>query len=191
MYFQYFFNNLANIYIYPILFKFSYISIYLYNYVISKCNKSKSKYILKNIYLYKNKSFIKYNITDIYNKPTDFNYIKIDYTYKNKPFQMLINSSKIGAIYDYFPPYNDFTKLNSTYNLNKILSANLKYENKSIDITNQLNELAGPMNNFYNDILDNEQICTANQIFPNSTEIEIIDDFANNFTIKANQKIKI
>lgn len=180
MYFQYFFNNLYNIYLYPILFNISYYSVYLFVWVKSLIPAKNSKYILQNIYLCKNiNEYITYDINNFYEKPSNFNFIKIEYTYNNKPFKMLINSCKIGSIYNYYPPYKQNNNLNLTSKLQKILSANLITDNNLIDITKELNEYAGPMNNFYTDILDENEICPANYAFHNLTKIEIIDDLGN------------
>ena len=79
--------------------------------------------------------------------------------------------------------------LNLTSKLQKILSANLITDNKSIDITKELNEYAGPMNNFYTDILEDNEICPVKYAFSNVNKIDIIDDCAN--TIELNDELKL
>ena len=190
MYFQYFFNNLHKIYIYPVLFNISYYSVHLFVWVKSLIPSKKPQYILQNIYLCKNvNEYIIYDINNFYEKPSNFNFIKIEYTYNNKPFKMLINSCKIGSIYNYYPPYKQNNNLNLTSKLQKILSANLITDNKSIDITKELNEYAGPMNNFYTDILEDNEICPVKYAFSNVNKIDIIDDCAN--SIELNDKLKL
>lgn len=190
MYFQYFFNNLYKIYLYPIVFNISYYSVHLFVWLKSFIPYKPPKYILKNIYLYKNENeYISYDINNFYEKPSNFNFIKIDYTYNNKPYKMLINSCKIGSIYNYYPPYEHSKILQSNSKLQKILSANLITDNKSTDITNKLNEYAGPMNNFYTDIFNDSEICPIKYAFNNSSKIDIIDDSAN--SISMNDKLKL
>ena len=190
MHFQYFLNNLYTNYLNPILFNISYYSIYLYTYVISFMPQSHPIYRLQNINLYKNENeYISYDINQFYEKPSNFNFIKIDYTYNDKPYKMLINSCKIGSIYNYYPPYIESKTLESSSKIQKILSANLITDNKSIDVTSQINEYAGPMNNFYTDLLNDTEICPINYAFNNSNKIDIIDEFAN--SVSMNDKLKL
>lgn len=113
--------------------------------------------------------------------------LELNYTYDHKHYTIWFEKSFNNVIS--FPIYEE-TKLNSIISLPRILSAVLqKTQGESgIDITKEINEVAGPMGNFYDDI---EEISVLKKwVFPNDTNfvLTVIDNNANIHTFDKTHK---
>ena len=141
--------------------KFSYCIIYIYTYITSCFNHDTNDYKLINIKLFNESinepellTLTKFKIKNnkyIF-KDIDLQYklILIKYSLNKIPFQLVIKSNNLDDINKYYPPY-DVTELSEIdLNIKPILVGTLKNkDNTEKDITDQVNELAGPKHDFY------------------------------------------
>jgi hypothetical protein len=142
-----------------LIYIFMYGLMCFYTYILTLFKVNNNKSVLKKIQLHKNYSeFIEYKYYNLglntHNPEYDFKFIKILYTINNKDFILIIKSDNVKDINTFYPPYKPDELQHINLNMNGILSGTVKINNEEIDITNELNKLAGPMRDFYKSIKD-------------------------------------
>lgn len=169
----------------PFITNIMYYLIYIYTWIVSFGNKENKRYMITSIHLH---SDYKHNVLYYKNMKSipSFRFIKIKYTYNNKSYNMIINSSSISDIDVYYPPYNldVLDKINT--NINPIIAASLviKDQTNDIDVTELVNEYAGPAQDFYKSI-DQLIFPKINDIWgPDIIKLNIITNEVEEITFK-------
>ena len=138
------------------------------------------EYKIEKVNLFKNNELIKsYNILNPYNSYKrnypDISHIEIVYTFLGKRYRIIYNKE-----FD-FPPYPKDIKLPIGYKF-EFLSCTLSDDE---DITLKMNELLGPMRNFYKDL--GIEIPVS---FLTTGRIECLDNNLNGFILDDKLEIK-
>ena len=141
--------------------KFSYCIIYIYTYVTNCFNHYTNDYKLINIKLFNEsinepelltltKFKIKNNKYTFKDLNIDYKLILIKYSFNKIQFQLVIKSNNLNDINKYYPPYDVSELSEIDLNIKPILVGTLKNKDDTEkDITDEVNELAGPKQDFY------------------------------------------
>ena len=139
-----------------------------------------NNYLIEKVNLYKNRELLKHfdnleTYSSYKRRYPELTFIEIIYTYLGKRYRIIFDKE-----FD-FPPYDNNVDLPIGYKL-EFLSCTLDDDK---DITQQMNELLGPMRNFYKDI--NIKIPVS---FFTDGKIECLDNNLNGLILSENLEIK-